>query len=477
MSKNELSSKVEQQFPEFVREENPGAIAFLEAYYTWLENDFGSISPMDLRSVYDLDQSMEEFVDHFRAQYLLNFPKSLAENADGQAVNEKNLIKNIKDFYLAKGSEISYKLLFRILYDVNVETYLPKTDILVASGGNFVQQTSIRVTNLLGKDIYKAIGQQVTQVNQNTQQVLGYARCERVVRFREGNYDIAELFLADIQGSFDNGFSIQFTKDDVIYKEEDTYSVVSGITIDSEGLGHIVGERVTISSPTGVGAIGEVSRVGLNGEVKKVRMINFGARYNTPGDITVTFEETTAEQESLTPVSATGTAQTGGLCQYEGFYSDNSGHISSNKVLQDNIYYQHYSYVLKSEIVISRYKEFVKNLIHPAGMAFFGAVDIQRCFQQFIGTSNSINTILLPYIGNYTPYTFRTNESLDDNYPFGYYSDTAGATLATPGHPDGFPFWSILAHPDVNTRFKDIVIRDFINMPGGYSHECSDDLG
>ena len=62
---------VERQVPEFVREEHPLFINFLEAYYEFLENEQGTqnndltTESKRLRLVQDIDSSLQSFEDNF----------------------------------------------------------------------------------------------------------------------------------------------------------------------------------------------------------------------------------------------------------------------------------------------------------------------------------------------------------------------------------------------------------------------------
>ena len=65
----QLSSLVEGRLPEFVRVDHPTLVAFLEAYYEWLQikdREGKIVSPMVLQDVIDIDSSMDEFLTHFK---------------------------------------------------------------------------------------------------------------------------------------------------------------------------------------------------------------------------------------------------------------------------------------------------------------------------------------------------------------------------------------------------------------------------
>jgi hypothetical protein len=102
-----------------------------------------------LPKVKDIDTTFDEYVEHFKNQYLLDFPENFAVDKNtGIPVEEKTLIKYIKQFYQAKGTEKTFEFLFRILYDTNVEFYYPKVDILKASDGKWNIAECIKQTDI-----------------------------------------------------------------------------------------------------------------------------------------------------------------------------------------------------------------------------------------------------------------------------------------------------------------------------------------
>ena len=70
-----------------------------------------------------------------------------------------------------------------------------------------------------------------------------------------------------------------------------------------------------------------------------------------------------------------GTTVFSGMFKTPGYWEGTKGFLSSDKYLQDNFYYQEFSYVIKSKQFINRYRDVVKNLIHPSGTALFGSFE------------------------------------------------------------------------------------------------------
>ena len=62
----------------------------------------------------------------------------MADIPENMLTDKRLLLKRIKDLYTSKGSQKSYDLLFRILYNQDIDFYYPGEDILRASDGRWV---------------------------------------------------------------------------------------------------------------------------------------------------------------------------------------------------------------------------------------------------------------------------------------------------------------------------------------------------
>ena len=161
MSDLKTSLLVNRQVPEFIREEYPLFITFLEAYYEYLEtkqgtqlNDLTS-KAKDLKYLSDVDLSIEDFESNFFNSYASLIPKDVE-------VDKAFLIKNILPLYLAKGSESAFKLLFRMLFNDEVDIILPKNNVLRASDGKWTIDNVLRIETDI-RSLYTANGN--TSVN------------------------------------------------------------------------------------------------------------------------------------------------------------------------------------------------------------------------------------------------------------------------------------------------------------------------
>jgi len=71
----------------------------------------------------------------------------------------------------------------------------------------------------------------------------------------------------------------------------------------------------------------------------------------------------------------TGVGQTGTVGEYDGYFRNRDGHISSDKFIQDSYYYQDFSYVLTTLRKRDEWIDVVKDKIHPAGSIVFSFGD------------------------------------------------------------------------------------------------------
>ena len=144
MSDLKTSLLVNRQVPEFIRDEYPIFITFLEAYYEYLETKQGTQlndltqRAKDLRYISDVDESIADFENNFFNTYATLLPKDVQ-------VDKAFLIKNVLPLYLAKGNEKSFKLLFRMLFNDEVDIILPKNSVLRVSDGKWTVDNILKI--------------------------------------------------------------------------------------------------------------------------------------------------------------------------------------------------------------------------------------------------------------------------------------------------------------------------------------------
>jgi hypothetical protein len=431
LRRSKLSSLVSGQVPEFVREDNQTFVAFLQAYYQYLE----TTSP-DLRDLRDLDTTLDSFIQHFRNEVGLNLPTQINGNA-------RFLLQRIKDQYLAKGSESSYKLLFRLLFDKEVSIEYPSKQVFRVSDGKWNQDVSIiaKVTSghpdqIVGKLVDVITPTKIIRVQVDRRQYIEI-EVERVVEIAEDIYE----FYVDRRffGNIGVGDRLRYKTED-IYFTADILATTSSLKVLSAGTGFKVGQLYPIRNGKGAGSIMKITRTNAQGGILDAEFIKFGTGYSTDfastiyadlgqsatgtggsslqiinGDISIS-ESTDGFLESGTinksdyavtdamdgsyageiirEFGSSGGANEisspydpaiikinlGALAKYPGYYITNDSFLNDAIYIQDSRYYQPFSYVLKIDESLDSYKSIVKTLLHPAGMAVFGEYEIKNEF-------------------------------------------------------------------------------------------------
>lgn len=188
---NKLSTLIQGQFPSFYAEEGENFILFMKAYYEFLEQSGKQTHELrKLQEYKDVDDTLDEYIEYFRSTVLAEIPENIV-------ANKRLLAKNIKDFYQTKGTLSSYKLLFRILYNEDVEINYPADQILKVSDGDWridrYLVTSHDVNNIpfIGKTI---------RGNDSGAEALVENIIKRTVRGRL----IDQIYVSKIKGKFNH---------------------------------------------------------------------------------------------------------------------------------------------------------------------------------------------------------------------------------------------------------------------------------
>lgn len=521
IDRSKLVSKIIQDraLPDYVKSEYPEFVAFLDAYLDYMEEEK---QPLDiannLRDYRNIDETLDEFIDNFRKETMVNIPSEIL-------ADKRLLAKQIKEFYLNKGNESSYRFLFRVLYNEDIEFYYPKVDVLRASDGKWYEQKSIKITLTNPENILFFTSRQVVGATSGTTAIIEYA-----LNFEDRGQSIVELSLSNIRGSFETGETVTvsytdengfeqtisetileiFTDVDItesgsgysidelfIIRNSDDEEIGKGVVtqvskgpvvslvideggknyngniqevtkfyalpidytlnnddllntiIDGSGSGssgtdyslyeidetiplqEIAGTGDTIiindsNTSFGSGAFGVVETTGNDGELLEVTLLATGDDYQAPeaviqsttgslGEIDVVGGGGAIADVALIsfPLSlgadldsnddftvypdftnggdqnAEGNMTIGTLAEYPGRYLNEDGHLSSGKRLQDNFFYQDYSYVLKVGIAIEKWRDIIKKIIHPSGLIVFGEIEFFAEFDSTISFSET----------------------------------------------------------------------------------------
>lgn len=291
-----LKNLVAQQLPEFIRAEYPTFVAFVEAYYEFLDNQ-----GVNLNNIRDIDETLEDYIKFFKAELAHNYPVVSKDYK-----TERFLLKHIKEQYLAKGSEASYKLLFRLLYGKDVFIDYPGRQMLRISDGRWQQEVSLFVKVSQG-DATKVIGKTVTIQTAkriyNTSVVKGVDAATAITATVEnaiaipGLDNVYEIFLDR------NFYGDIFPNNSIKYGSEFQATILpctARIRINQPGKNFRPGMVFQLKTGEGTPFWFKVSSIDANGGLKTIDTIRFGLQYNTDFSVTVLPSSAVSSKRKIT---------------------------------------------------------------------------------------------------------------------------------------------------------------------------------
>ena len=437
-----ISVRVEGQLPQFVKEDHATFVAFLEAYYEYMEQEGKPYEIIgNLNNYANLDKTTDEFLNHFKKQFGEDIPEAVFANA-----NKPFVLKHLRDFYRTKGSEKAFQFLFRLLHKEEIDFYYPGRDMLRTSDGKYGKSEVIRVIDTSSSDdVFKMVGKTITGATSGAS-----ALVETVLNESIGAYTSSTMFLSGVIGDFSaeenitdgtytfatSGILVDttITNPGTLYSVNDVIPLVGGgvgtgglvsvkeltagkiisATISAGGYGYKIGDKLTIDNTDCLDINGRsasiiVSGVNGTGAITKLDIENSGRGYIALPTVTgggsgngcaITIPATgtgiggikslkinrNGFQYTATPTldfsakgsgDAVGTIIVGGLEKEYGVkFTGTDGFLSSDKYIQDSLYYQLFSYVITSGHTIDKWRDVVKRVAHPAGLAMFGNFQI-----------------------------------------------------------------------------------------------------
>jgi len=307
--KDKISSIVQYTLPQFVNNEYQLFALFIKTYYEYME-ETGNVLDFIERCKYNIDVDLadNDFIAEYLEEFADTFPKDIKVDGD-------TLIKYIREFYLAKGSENSFKFIFTMVHNADLETFYPREFLHESSNGNWVSEDYMYIT-----------GTNFDRLTINSEQLNAFIEGQSsgatgvldaiTVSYYE-NELVMKLDISSYQGQFLQDEDIKLTIDDysvyektltlvntidivdggVNYRYEDTISVdgdakakiklltkgaFNEYNIISGGVNYLVGD-ILYASPsvgdTGYGFSAEVKTIDGSGAITGIVINNSGYDY------------------------------------------------------------------------------------------------------------------------------------------------------------------------------------------------------
>ena len=197
-------------------------------------------------------------------------------------------------------------------------------------------------------------------------------------------------------------------------------SEIAGFKVSSSANpGYYKGDDAEITVNRAPGSILsiEVNAIGKN--YSKFRDVYLRNASRGSADGGYTSDTVDGNVQQTTAKDATAGGKIYGIIDNPGVFTDTKGFLSWNNKMQDNFYYQEYSYAIKSSQYIDTFRKIVNDLLHPAGTKMFNLFQSDTVLDASTTSvnlqTNRILTIEMDMIAS-------TGDSLDD-----YLSSSPGA--------------------------------------------------
>jgi hypothetical protein len=231
---NDLIVSVETRVPfnlyETITGQTSGATATISSVVDNVVRRTGKL--LDYRNI---ETSIDTYVDYLREELYPSIPITYYGN-------KRLIASKFREFFKSKSNEQSYRFLFKLLYNENIEFYYPGEDILRVSDGNFEKTEIIRTISISAdtRDIFLFLNK---TIRGQTSGVL--ANVVDIKKFFIGALEVAEMTLKLVSGTFTAGESIVDIDDEDL--STTIYGIVSGVTIVDGGSGYEEGDIITIT--------------------------------------------------------------------------------------------------------------------------------------------------------------------------------------------------------------------------------------
>lgn len=244
---NKISYVIESQFPQVYQSDGPELVAFVKAYYEFMENTnkYSINENRNMLTSIDIDESLNEFVKHFKLKYLDSFPFV-------SATDKRFLVKHILDLYSTKGTKYSLELLMRLLFNEEVDVYYPGQDVLKPSDSEWYRPTYIEVTKSARTRGF--INKQITGTRSGAT-----AFVEGIITKRVNGKIIDVVYLSDVRGQFRRNERV--TEDGIVENAPKIVGSLTSVQIDLGGRNNTIGDVFNVVTPNGKDGLVRITEI------------------------------------------------------------------------------------------------------------------------------------------------------------------------------------------------------------------------
>ena len=274
---DKISLFVKEQFPAFYDEEGQVFQLFVKAYYEYLEQTDNTLDfSRNLLQYKDVDSTTSEFLEHFKATFLSQLPGLIQ-------ADDRLTIKNIMDFYRAKGTPRAVELLFRLLFDEAITVNYPSEDVLKPSSSEFRLPRYIEV---YAENIDNLISLEGLEIVGGTSGAKAFV--ESIATRVINNIKTHVMSLSNLRGNFLRGEIVAKSSDGLTENMPIVTGSLSGINITLGGSDNKIGDTFDVVAESGKLATARVTAIADATGLVDFELANGGFGFSTDANVTFT---------------------------------------------------------------------------------------------------------------------------------------------------------------------------------------------
>lgn len=283
---NEKSSlNIKYTLPEFIREDYPQFVTFIEKYYEYMDQSNNPINLLLNKNYFDIDDANDTELNKWAKELAVEFPQVLQ-------ADRKHAYKNIKSIFESKGSERSIRAFFKLVYNEEIDIFYPSKNILRASDGVWVEEKTVRVTSANNYEVSNLSGVLVDLIYYETTGSITVARTipVSVIRVLKIAYSDPQEYeiVVELPSYVTNiiGPGAQASATATI-----TTGSISSIAVTNGGHSYNAAPNVVITD-TGGGTGATATATVSGGQITAINVTSGGSGYSNASTVNISFDTT-----------------------------------------------------------------------------------------------------------------------------------------------------------------------------------------
>lgn len=265
--------EISDTIPLFVTDNYPKFVEFINTYFEFLESSGNYLDILEnFNTNLDIDFAEENYLNKLALElgfYNISDIKEIF-------LNKKIFIRFISDFNKSRGTANSFKLLWRLFFNLTCEIKYPKDQLFYTNSSNFIKKHYLIVSTDNIKDFVSPYTTKAFSSNYIESELRFFSNASQLDAleyFFHNNILYARLEIIQPKTNYKFNEKIYLTIDGIEYRE--TVQNIINFNIINPGYNYKENDKITLSSSIGTAIVSKVS----TGSLETVEIINPGINY------------------------------------------------------------------------------------------------------------------------------------------------------------------------------------------------------